>query len=280
MSLTIRPLSKSFGAEVLQCDVSQPLGSPEKRAILDALYEYLVLVFRKQTLGLAAQVAFTECIGELEVAWDSSNTNPDDVRVQVVSNAGRSNVTYRTSSQYWHTDRSFVEAPSMATILHMIKRPPYGGNTLYADMRSAYAVLSEELRVRIEKLFACHSFAYRFLDIRSRRISRQQAEQEVSRYPDVLHPLVRTHPITKRKALYMSELCVKEIAGVGNTESSQLLKELYNHSLQPRFIYEHKWQDGDLLVWDNPSLMHKVSDLPSDYPRVLHRTTTLGSRPY
>ena len=279
MPLQIRPFLNGFAAEVISLNVSDDFDEAVRKLVLDALYDHLVLIFRNQNLTVEQQIRFTEGLGILETAWDSSNTHPSDKRMQVVSNAGRGNISYRTSSQYWHTDRSFVEQPTMATLLHIVQLPPYGGNTLFADMRRAYESLPESTKKLIENLSAYHSFGYRFVELRSRRISQKEAQTEANRYPDVIHPLVRTHPVTKRKALYLSELCLSGIVGVEKEQSDSLLQELYAHALQPEFIYEHRWQPGDLLVWDNPSLMHRASDIPHEHPRTLHRTTTAGPAP-
>jgi taurine dioxygenase len=279
MSMIIRPFAEGIGAEVLSFDASKPLTDNIRGKILSSLFEHHVLVFRAQKLTVGDQIQFTEGLGELEIAWDTSNTHPEDTRVQIITNAGRKNISYRTSSQYWHTDRSFVKKPSFITLLHAIQLPPFDGDTLFADMRRAYETLPIRLKELVQGLSAYHSYRHQMLGLRSRRVSKNVAEDESLRYPEVIHPLVRTHPITRRKALYLSELSISKIVDLEESESNALLKELYEHALQPRFIYTHKWQAGDLLVWDNPTLMHRVSDIPSEYPRVLHRTTMAGPVP-
>jgi taurine dioxygenase len=236
-------------------------------------------VFRNQNLTVDQQIRFTNSIGQLEAAWDTSNTHPEDQRLQVITNAGRKNISQRTSSQHWHSDRSFVERPVLATVLHAVELPPVGGDTLFADMRSAYETLPEGFQSRIANLSACHSYRFQFLTLRSMRISEVVAQTEADQFPDTIHPLVRTHPFTGRKSLYLSELCLREIVGMQKEEAEPLLEELYAHALQPRFIYRHRWRAGDLVIWDNPSLMHRVAEIPHEHPRILHRTTIAGTVP-
>ena len=279
MTLQVRELSSGIGAEILAFDASAPLDPSTIQAIRNALFERQVLVFRDQELTVSKQIQFTQSLGPLEVAWDTSNTHPDDPRLQIITNAGRKRDSPRTSSQHWHSDRSFVKQPVLATLLHAFKLPPVGGDTAFADMRSAYETLSRDIQERIKHLSACHSYKYQFLKLRSMRISETVAVGEAERFPDVVHPLVRTHPFTGRKSLYISELCLSHIVGLTKDQSEKLRNELYEHSLQPRFIYRHQWKTGDLVVWDNPSLMHRVMEIPHDHPRILHRTTIAGTVP-
>lgn len=271
--MIICPFKEGLGAEVLSFDASKPLTDTVKSKILKSLCEYHVLVFRAQKLTIGDQIQFTESLGELEIAWDTSNTHPEDTRVQIITNAGRKNISYRTSSQFWHTDRSFVKKPAFITLLHAIQLPPLDGDTLFADMRRAYESLPIRLKEFVQGHSAYHSYRHQMLRLRSRRVSKNVAEDESLRFPDVIHPLVRTHPITRREALYLSKLSISKIVDLEESESNALLKEVYAHALQPGFIYTHKWQAGDLLAWDNPSLMHRVSVIPTEFPRVLHRTT-------
>jgi taurine dioxygenase len=277
--MQVRKLSNGIGAEVLAFDASASLNPSTVRAIRSALFEHQVLVFRDQELTVSEQIQFTQSLGPLEVAWDTSHRHPDDSRLQIITNAGRKRDSPRTSSQHWHSDRSFVQQPVLATLLHAVKLPPVGGDTVFADMRSAFDTLSSEMQQRLGHLSACHSYKYQFLKLRSMRISETVAVAEAERFPDVIHPLVRTHPFTGRKSLYISELCLSHIVGMTKDQSDKLMNELYEHALQPRFMYRHKWKTGDSVIWDNPSLMHRVMEIPHDHPRILHRTTIAGTVP-
>jgi len=277
--LTINKLSSSIGAEILSLDASEAVTAAVGEEIRNGLFENLVLVFRNQSLTVEQQIRFTDSLGQIEAAWDTSNTHPQDRRLQIITNAGRAKTSQRTSSQHWHTDRSFVERPVLATLLHAVDLPPFGGDTLFADMRRAYETLPERLQDKIANLSTYHSYRFQFLNLRSMRISEAIAQAEADQFPDTIHPLVRTHPFTGRKSLYLNELCLSGIVGMDKEEAKPLLKELYAHALQPKFTYRHKWREGDLVMWDNPSLMHRVDEIPQDHPRILHRTTIAGTVP-
>src|SRR5579859_299769 len=135
------------------------------------------------------------------------------------------------------------------------------------------------MKRRLKGLKARHSYVFRMIDITTRRMSADYAKSLLDKIPDVFHPVVRIHQTTGRKALFLNELCVDQIVGLPPTESEQLLKELYDHTLRPELIYRHKWRKGDLLVWDNCSLMHCVADIPVHEPRIFHRSQTRGPIP-
>jgi taurine dioxygenase len=279
MMLKLQKLPGSLGAEIFSFKAHIPLTPSTRDEIRNALFENHVLVFRDQKLTVNQQILFTDSLGLLEAAWDTSNTHPEDRRLQIISNAGRQKNSKRTSSQYWHTDRSFVEKPVLATLLHAVELPPDGGDTLFADMRSAFETLPVRLKNQIGGLLAYHSYKFQFLNLRSMRISEAVAQTEAQGFPDVIHPLVRTHPFTERKSLYLSELCLSKIVNMPKDKGEALLRELYAHALQAKFIYRHKWMPGDLVIWDNPSLMHRVDSIPHDHARILHRTTIAGTVP-
>lgn len=272
MSLNIKRLEGGLGAELLSFDASQPFNNETRNQLLAALFEALILIIRDQDLSVHQQIRFTEALGELEVPWTATNTHPEDNRLQIVSNAGREQIDYKTSSQYWHTDRSFVSNPTLMTLLHIRQQPPVGGYTEFADMRRSYDTLPDSMKERVNGLSAYHSYSFRFLELRRQRIPASRALTESSIYPDVIHPLIRVHPVTGRKALFLSELCLSSIHNMSKEESDSLLHELYSHALQEEFRYQHDWKTGDLLIWDNASLVHRAVDIPQEYPRVLHRT--------
>jgi taurine dioxygenase len=271
MAFSVKRLTSGLGAEVLFFDVSRPCDRETRNNLLLALFDYQLLVFRNQHLSVSEQIAFTETLGDLELPWSATNTHPQDARMQIVSNAGRQGNS-KTSSQYWHTDRSFVENPSLITLLHIQQQPPVGGHTEFANMRAGYDSLNASLKVTVEGLFASHSYSFRFLELRKQRLPPDRAAKESMDYHDVIHPLVKVHPVTGIKGLFLSELCLSGICDLAKEESETLLTDLYLHCLQDKFIYRHEWQLGDLLVWDNTALMHRAVDIPQDYPRVLHRT--------
>jgi taurine dioxygenase len=272
MNYSIQPIASGFGAEITSFNAALPFNWETRIQLLRALFEYQLLIFRSQDLSVQEQINLTERLGDLEIPWSATNTHPEDSRLQIVSNAGREPGGYKTSSQYWHTDRSFVEDPSLITLLHTQQQPPEGGHTEFADIRGSYDCLAASLKTEIKSLRACHSYSFRFSELRKHRLPPNRASKELMEYPDVEHPLVRSHPNTGRRALYLSELCLSHINDMSMKESDILLAELYEHVLQEKFIYKHHWELGDLLVWDNAALMHRAVDIPQEYLRVLHRT--------
>src|ERR1041384_2593737 len=156
MTLKLQKLQGSLGAEIFSFKAHLPVTPSTRDEIRDALFEHLVLVFRDQRLAVDQQILFTDSLGPLEAAWDTSNTHPEDRRLQIITNAGRQKNSKRTSSQHWHSDRSFVEKPVLATLLHAVELPPFGGDTLFANMRSAYEMLPEGIKNRIGGLLAYH----------------------------------------------------------------------------------------------------------------------------
>lgn len=177
---------------------------------------------------------------------------------------------------YWHTDASYMRKPSSSTLLYSIMTPSNGGDTEFANMYAAYEALSPEMKERIGSLRAVHSWE----QSRHNSGSRPATEEEKRKAPPVAHPLVRTHPDTHRKALYLG-VHTSHIEGMDVEEGRKLLADLLDHATQDRFVYRHKWQTGDLVMWDNRCLLHKATDDfdMGNEPRVLHRTVIQGTVP-
>jgi alpha-ketoglutarate-dependent taurine dioxygenase len=278
-ALRIEPLGGTLGAEILGFDEVPPAGDPLRQVILDAFYDHMVLVVRNQNLTPKQQADFTSIFGEIERPANIYQGHPEEPSVLVLTNAGRENVDYKTQTLYWHTESSFFARPALATILHPKALPSTGGDTLFVDMRTAYETLTEDMKKRLKGLQARHSYAYRMMEITTRRMSLDYAREVGKQLPDVFHPVVRVHQATGRKSLFLSELCVDQIVGLPNEESERILSELYRHALRPELIYRHKWHAGDVLVWDNTSLMHCAADIPITEPRIFHRSQTRGPVP-
>lgn len=275
----IQPIPGTFVAEVLGLETVPQPGDPLRDTLLNALYEHMVLVFRDVNLPPPQQAEFTSIFGDPEVPANIYQGHPDAPCVLVLTNEGRENVDYKTQTMYWHTESSFFAHPALATILNSQVLPSTGGDTMFVDMRTAYDTLPEEMKVRLKGLKARHSYAFRMIEITTRRMSADYAKSLLDKIPDVFHPVVRIHQTTGKRALFLNELCVDQIVGLPPTESEQLLKELYAHALRPELIYRHQWRKGDLLVWDNCSLMHCVADIPVHEPRIFHRSQTRGPIP-
>ena len=274
-AFTVNPLSPLFAAEVVGLDLRQPLDPVTKQAVYDAFVRYHVLCFRDQALTQDEQIAFSVQFGSLErhIARNRSSGNP---LVHIVSNLGADGKPSGTvGSQTWHSDKSFRPEPSLATILHAVTMPPQGGDTCFADMESAYAALPAERRAELDGLRVIHSWE---LSLAKKGI--QAPPEEIADAPPMAHPLVRIHPDSGRKSLFMGEHA-SHIEGRPMAEGRALLAELEAFATQDRFLYRHTWRAGDMLMWDNRCLLHRA-DANFDaalHPRVLHRTCLRGTSP-
>jgi taurine dioxygenase len=274
----VRSLPNSlFGAEVVSFDLSRAKHEESRSQLRRALNDYLLLIVRDQDLSPAQQVEFTALFGRVQSPWDHYTSHAADARVQVLVNAGSVEGKEKLASQYWHVDQSFMVCPSQETVLHPKELPDRGGDTLFADMRTAFDRLPADLLRRVVGQRGCHSFAFRMMDRVRRRGTQDEVLRMSSRFPDVIHPIVRHHPMTGRRSLYLSELCLSKVVGLAEEESNSLLAELYQHALRDEFILCHEWRPGDLAIWENGSLMHRATDSQPGGRRVLHCTNTEGA---
>lgn len=281
LDFDIEPLDGVLGAQVLGADLTGPLDDETVQHLRTALNDYHLLVFRDQDLTGEQQVSFSSSFGELEGHVVRRHDGSRTPTLHVVSNLdanGQPTATPRSLGNFqWHTDKSYHEVPSYATLLHAQQIPPDGGNTEFASMHLAYEALAPARQQDLAGLRLIHSWEASRINSGSVLAS----EEEKRERPPVVHPLVRTHPDTGRKLLYMG-IHVSHIEGRPQAEGKALVDELMAHATQPQFVYAHQWRDGDLVMWDNRSLMHRARrdfDAAS-YPRVLHRTVVRGTRPY
>lgn len=269
----VRPLADTIAAEVVGLDLRQRFDAATRNAIYDAFVTYQVLVFRDQQLSKAQQVAFTEQFGTLE-QHTLHNQGADVPLVHVVSNLdAEGKPSGRVGSQAWHTDKSFRPAPSMATILHAITLPSKGGDTCFATMYDAYEALPEAEKIELAGMRVIHSWEFS----RS-NLGRRLSEEEKRDAPTTSHPLVRTHPDTGRKSLFIGTHA-SYLEGLPIDEGRARIEQLEAHATQPRFVYRHCWRPGDVLMWDNRCLLHRA-DANFDAhreARVLHRTCLRGT---
>ena len=273
-------LSPAGGVEIVGADLSAPIGPALKALILGAFRDHHIVVFRDQSLTKEQQHAFTLNFGELEghVGRHADGRRYDPVHsVTNLDRDGKPTTNPDTRGNYfWHTDKSYHDVPSLLTMLHAVELPTRGGNTQFANMVLAYAALPQAIKERIAELRAVHSWE----SSRLASGSRPASEDEKRERPPVSHPLVRTHPDTGAKTLYLG-LHASHIEGLPVTEGKALLAELLAHATQPEFVYGHRWQSGDLVIWDNRCLLHRAT---ADYEmakqrRVLHRTVVRGTVP-
>jgi len=279
MSFTVERLSDVMGAEISGIDLSKPLDDETKAAINDVFLDNLVVCFRDQDFDVETF---------LDAAHQFGDTHPHIYRhlrlegypdVSIVSSGDKD--VHGTGKKFkraahFHTDESYKEIPSKATLLYSVVTPETGGETRFVNMYKAYETLPEETRRRIDPLKAVQRFLTSNPDIKLATLT----EEEKAEVPDVIHPVARTHPETGKRALYVNAARTEYVVDMDPDESKELLQSLYDHSLKPEFQYHHKWRDGDLLMWDNRCTMHAAThNLPDGAQRKLYRTLLDGTRP-
>ena len=270
----IRPLSDVIGAEIIGLDVSKPFDAATMKAVRDAFLTYKVLCFRDQKLTQDEQVAFSEQFGTLERHAISNRNNASNPLVHIVNNLGPDGKPSGVvKSTMWHSDKSFRPEPSMATILHAVTLPPDGGDTCFADMTAAYEALPSSDKAELESIKVVHSW-----ELSRENVSKKLTPEEIADAPPQAHPLVRVHPETGAKALFMG-MHASHHDGQPLEESRQRIIELEAHATQDRFVYRHNWRQGDVLMWDNRCLLHRADPNfdAAHFPRVLHRTCLRGT---
>jgi taurine dioxygenase len=276
-----RPLSPAAGVEIVGADLGRPLSPARRHAVRDAFRSHHVLVFRDQDLGQDAQLAFTRQFGEIEEHVGRHAAAARYGLVHTVTNLGADGRPSATLAQvgnyHWHTDKSYHAVPSLMTVLHARELPPEGGDTQFANMAMAYDALPEATRQEIAGLRVVHSWAAS----RRRAGAPPPSEVEMRERPPVEHPLVRTHPETGAKTLYIGNHA-SHVVGMAEADSEALLGDLLAHATQPQFVYTHRWRAGDLVVWDNRCLLHRAlaNYEMARHRRVLHRTVVTGTVPF
>lgn len=278
----IRPLPGSFAAEVLGLDLGQPLADEDFRRIHRAHLDHHVLVFRGQRITPDQQIAFSRRFGELQIHvlhQFQLHGHPEILIVSNIVENGRP-VGLGDAGHYWHSDLSYVEKPSLGSMLLAQELPAEGGDTLFADQHAAWDALPEPLKARVRHLKAEHSYLAKYEELRARSPWRPKlSEEQVAQVRPSIHPVVRQHPETGRLGLFVSEHFTTRIVGLPEDESRALLAELFERSTQPEFQYRHVWRDGDMVFWDNRSVVHLATGCPPQLRRHLHRTTIEGSVP-
>jgi taurine dioxygenase len=270
----LSPLTPSIGAEVEGLDLSKPLDGAVIGALTTALLDWKVLFFRGQDIATEQHLAFARAFGELEV------------HPYIPGNAEHPEIVYLTHDRdrpgrenTWHSDVTWRECPSLGSILRAVEIPPVGGDTLFADMYAAYDGLSAEVKAKIEGRAAVHDA----VGFRNRMRAAGKSEDEVvalqAQYPAVEHPIVRTHPQTGRKGIYVNAAFTQHIVGMDADESDALLKHLYAQARVPEYQCRFRWAENSIAFWDNRCTQHyAVSDY---WPAVrrMQRATIIGDRP-
>ena len=274
MTLAIRPLSAGLGAEISGVDISKPIDAATFRDIEQAWRDHLILLFRGQKVTHAQHIEFSRRFGPLD---DHSSIpkfrDPEYHEILPVTNQ-EFNGRKQPVGRQWHSDLSTTTRPARGSLLRCEVIPEVGGNTMWTNMYLAYDTLSDKMKEIVDELECIHD-----MTVAKHSKGRDPAElAEVrKRNPPVAHPMVKVHPETGRKALYVSEMTTTGIVGMTDDEAEPLLQFLYRHCVQPEFTYRHVWNVGDLVAWDNRCTMHlALSDYDINVPRKLYRTTLLG----
>ena len=293
-------LGERLGAEISGVDLSQPLSDELFAEVAKAFFEHEVVVFRGQKLAPDQQVAFTRRFGELEHHVRRESCLPGFPQILVVSNVldeqGRA-IGAQDAGRFWHSDLSYKREPSLLSALYALEVPVKDGRVLgetgFASATAAYDALPQATKQRLQGLRNVHSYRY----YRAKNAQAQKAEaaagvravqehapseSQLATVPDVEMPVVRTHPVTGRKALFVNEAHTSRIVGLPQPEADRLLRELCEHVVRPEFRYTHRrWQAGDLLMWDNCAVQHKATfDYALPLRRLMHRTTVRGTAPF
>jgi taurine dioxygenase len=270
----VRPLSPAVGAEIVGVDLREPLDDATFAQILDAWHKHLVILLRDQTLSEEDQVRFAERFGPPARIHTKQfmQKHPAVMLISNIREDGKPIGALPDGEMHFHTDQCHQERPAMASMLYAIEIPSQGGNTLFANAYAAYESLPAELKRRIEGRKAVNAYDYdSAATIRGGDVSADA--------PSYAHPVVRTHPATGRKALYVNRLMTRRIEGLPAAESEELLSLLFDHQERPEFIYEHVWRPGDILMWDNRCTLHARTDFSAAERRLLRRVTILGEKP-
>ena len=283
MRFEVNNLADNFGAEVIGLDLSENLAEEDFTTVRDLYFERAVVVFRGQTLTPSQQSAFSRRFGDLMVHVLTQFQILGDPEVLLLSNrrdADGNPIGFEDAGRYWHSDISYNAEPALGTMLYAVEIPPQGGDTLFADMAAAYEALSDKVKQQIDGRFAYHSYTVNYKANETNAGSRPNlTDVQLATLENVLHPIVRTHEDTGRKALYVNQGFTYRIDGMSETKSDALLKKLFAHTTEERFIYRHKWRPHDLLCWDNRSVMHHATLYDGKYIRHMHRTTIRGLKP-
>jgi taurine dioxygenase len=280
-SIGIRPLDAAFGAELTGLSITGDVPEADFQAFLDAFHRHHVLLIRDVPNDPAAQVAFSRRMGPLEHHAAASAVHPQFPEIFCVGNYAADGITasFARGVEQWHADSSFREVPSAASLFYGAICPPEGGETWFLDAVAAYETLPDAMKARIAGLRGVHCL-YTLSEWNRRHTPGRAPMDEARRraFPPVAHPLVRTHPVSGLRSLFLCPAVISHIEGMGVEESAALIEELMEHATQERFVYRHRWRAGDLVIWDNRCTLHTASLFDHEkYQRLMFRTTVAGT---
>lgn len=267
----VRPLTPTFGAEVIGCQIEEN-PSPELIEAVKGLWaRYKILLFRDQSITEASLVDFSRRFGELEIHVRTEFLSPENPEILYISNkkeGGKTIGILADTEVGWHYDQIYLPRPAVGSLLAAHTLPASGGNTEFADMTAAFEALPESVRNRLDGAEAIQSY-----EAFNNSYSVPTSEEQKKRSPDIRQPVVRTHPVTGQKAIYICPGMTTEIVGWDKAESDEMLDYLFDWCVQPRFVYSHQWRDNDALLWDNACTMHRRDPFDQNQMRLMKRTT-------
>lgn len=276
--LRIEPLSPALGARVRGIDASAPIAPEVFAQLLAAWYEHGVLCLAAQNVDELAQVRFGGLFGELVTTQGEYQISKSHPAIMYITNE-KQNGEYvgalPDGEMYFHSDMCYVERPSMATMLYAINIPRTGGNTLFSNQYKVWEALPESTRERIAGRRAMNSYEPGTSAPTAATRKEAPASAQSKSYAQ---PMVATHPVTGKKALYVNRLMTEHVIGIPREESDELLDSLFRLQEEQRFVYEHRWAVGDLLIWDNRCMLHARSDFDGSELRKMRRITVRGNR--
>jgi taurine dioxygenase len=279
MALKLRKLSYALGAEVCDIDVAAPMSEAAFGEIYRAFLDNGILLFRNQDITREQHIQFSRRFGELDthesLPRDRHPQHPELLLVTNEPNADGTPSNSRYTGRQWHSDMSFTLVPSLGSLLKSWTVPEVGGDTLFANMSLAYDTLSEGMKKLIADLHGIQLAGTRKINHVPSGLERLEEQKKLN--PPVAQPIVRVHPETGKKALYLGDK-VKRFDGMTEAESQPLIQYLNAHAKRPEFIYRHQWRKHDILLWDNRCTMHQaLGDFDETQRRHMERTTVLGT---
>ena len=271
-----KPLAPGFGLETSAVDASRPLSTAEFAELEQTFFRGQLLVLRDQRLTPQQYLAFARRFGPPEPHVIDQFHHPEESNILILSNRRKNGqpIGLADAGTYFHTDYSYLQVPARATMLYSIEVPKAGGHTLFANQSAAYDDLSESMKRRIAPMIAVHHYGNRKVaDEMSRVAASPLTDEQKAKMPLITHPLVRPHPVTGRKALYAVSGSSYGIVGMPDDEAVALLDELAAHATQPKYVISYRYRVGDVVIWDNASLLHSATLTDPDDPRTLWRIT-------